>query len=192
MMLDIQRFDIAAPRFAGVVLMALLTTVLSACGGSSEEDLSAWMKNERARVRPSIKPIPAPVKFVPESYDVADEMDPFSGERLAAILRGAQVNPLLNSALVEPELQRRKEPLESFPLDNMSMVGSLDKKGQAVALINVNGLLYQVRKGNYLGQNFGKVMEITETEVVLREIVQDATGEWTERTASLLLQEEAN
>ncbi len=185
-------FSRMAHAMPGLLMVFVTALSITGCGGASEDDLNTWMKNERARVRPNIKPIPAPIKFVPQSYDVADEMDPFSGERLAAILRGAQVNPLLNSALIEPELQRRKEPLEAYPLDTMTMVGSLDKQGQAVALVNVNGLLYQVRKGNYLGQNYGKVMDITETEVVVREIVQDSTGEWTERPASLLLQEEAN
>jgi type IV pilus assembly protein PilP len=58
-----------------------------------------------------------------------------------------------------------------------------------VALVKVDNLLYQVKPGNYLGQNYGKIVKVSETEVTLREIVQDATGEWTERTATLQLQE---
>jgi type IV pilus assembly protein PilP len=73
----------------------------------------------------------------------------------------------------------------------MAMVGSLDRSGELVALVRVDRLLYQVRPGNYLGQNFGRVTRITETEVVLREIVQDAAGEWIERPAALQLVEEA-
>ena len=61
-----------------------------------------------------------------------------------------------------------------------------------MALIKVDNLLYQVRPGQYLGQNYGRVTKISETEVVLREIVQDAVGEWTERPAALQLQEEAS
>lgn len=71
----------------------------------------------------------------------------------------------------------------------MTMVGSLIKQGQPVALIRVDNLLYQVRPGNYLGQNYGRIMKVDETEVVLREIVQDSAGEWIERTATLQLQE---
>jgi type IV pilus assembly protein PilP len=63
------------------------------------------------------------------------------------------------------------------------------KQGTPVALLKVDNLLYQVRPGNYLGQNFGKIMKVDETGVVLREIVQDAAGEWIERTATLQLQE---
>jgi type IV pilus assembly protein PilP len=71
----------------------------------------------------------------------------------------------------------------------MTMVGSLVKQGQPVALVKVDNLLYQVRPGNYLGQNYGRITKVGEAEVTLREIVQDAAGEWIERTATLQLQE---
>jgi len=87
------------------------------------------------------------------------------------------------------EINRRKEPLEAYPLDNMTMVGSVVKQGHQYALLKVDVLLYQVKVGDYLGQNFGKVMAITETEVRVREVVQDSAGEWTERPAALQLQE---
>ena len=104
----------------------------------------------------------------------------------AVLFAGAWTGPLL-----APELNRRKEPLEAFPLDAMSMVGSLLKQGQPVALVKVDALLYQVRPGNYLGQNYGRITKVAETEVVLRELVQDAAGEWVERTATLQLQEKS-
>ena len=88
-----------------------------------------------------------------------------------------------------PELARRKEPLEASPLDTVVMVGSLIKVGQPVALVRVDNLLYQVRVGNYLGQNYGRITKVSETGLSLREIVQDAAGEWIERTATLQLQE---
>jgi type IV pilus assembly protein PilP len=91
--------------------------------------------------------------------------------------------------LIAPELARRKDAMESFPLDAMRLVGSIVKGGQPVALVMVDKLLYQVRLGNHLGQNYGRVIKITETDVTLREIVQDAVGEWIERTATLQLQE---
>jgi type IV pilus assembly protein PilP len=79
--------------------------------------------------------------------------------------------------------------MEAFPLDTMNLVGSIVKAGQPVALVKIDNLLYQVKLGNYLGQNYGKVTKISETEVTLREIVQDAVGEWIERVATLALQE---
>ncbi|PTT91917.1 pilus assembly protein PilP, partial [Pelomonas sp. HMWF004] len=96
----------------------------------------------------------------------------------------AQPNSLLTA-----EMNRRKEPLEAYPLDNMSMVGSLTRDNRRYALLRVDNLLYQVKAGDYLGQNFGRITKISETEIMLREVVQDAAGEWIERTSTLQLQE---
>ena len=117
--------------------------------------------------------------------------DPFSPQKLTQALRRESGQGSSNAALVAPELARRKEPLEAFPLDAMSMVGSLVKQGKPVALVRIDNLLYQVRPGNYLGQNYGRILKVSENEVLLREIVQDAAGEWIERTATLQLQERA-
>jgi type IV pilus assembly protein PilP len=164
---------------------------LTGCTASGQDELQAWMQSERNAIRPSVQPIPEPSRFVPQPYDAERLIPPFSAEKLASLLRGTQSATAASSALIEPELARRRQPLEAFPLDAMSMVGSLDRDGQLVALIKIDRLLYQVRPGNYLGQNFGRVTGITETEVVLREIVQDAAGEWIERPAALQLVEEA-
>ena len=93
------------------------------------------------------------------------------------------------NSLLAAEMSRRKEPLEAYPLDSMSMVGSVVRAGRPYALLRVDNLLYQVKAGDYLGQNFGKITKITETDIALREIVQDAAGEWIERPSTLQLQE---
>jgi len=175
-----------ALRTLGAALLAGL--LLAGCGSSDEEELRQWMSAQRAQTRPRVTPIPEPKRFVPQAYQQDGAIEPFSNQKLTQALRQAAAQPG-NMALIAPELNRRKEPLESFPLDAMSMVGSLTKAGQRVALVKVDNLLYQVRAGSYLGQNYGKVTRISETEVTLREIVQDAAGEWIERAASLQLQE---
>jgi len=175
-----------ALRTLGAALLAGL--LLAGCGSSDEEELRQWMSAQRAQTRPRVTPIPEPKRFVPQAYQQDGAIEPFSNQKLTQALRQAAAQPG-NMALIAPELNRRKEPLESFPLDAMSMVGSLNKAGQRVALVKVDNLLYQVRAGSYLGQNYGKVTRISETEVTLREIVQDAAGEWIERAASLQLQE---
>lgn len=173
-----------------ISLMAVsLAAVLSACGTSGEEELQEWMNQQRAQTKPQVQPIPEPKKFSPQAYTQEGATDPFSNQKLAQALKRESAQSASNAALVAPELARRKEPLEGFPLDAMTMVGSLLKEGRPVALVRVDNLLYQVHPGNYLGQNFGKIMKVAETEVVLREIVQDAAGEWIERTATLQLQE---
>jgi type IV pilus assembly protein PilP len=95
------------------------------------------------------------------------------------------------NSMLAAEINRRKEPLEAYPLDSMTMVGSVTKGGRPYALLRVDNLLYQVKTGDYLGQNFGKITKISETDVTLREIVQDAGGEWIERNSALQLQEKA-
>jgi type IV pilus assembly protein PilP len=171
---------------AGVAAMVL---VLSGCTSSGEEELQQWMSEQRALTRPKVQPIPEPKKFTPQAYTQEAATDPFSNQKLTQALKRDSAAVSANAALIAPELARRKEPLESFPLDAMSMVGSLVKQGQPVALVKVDNLLYQVKPGNYLGQNYGKIVKVGETEVSLREIVQDAGGEWIERTAKLQLQE---
>ena len=140
-------------------------------------------------IQPRVEPISEPVRFVPQPYQSEGSVPPFAQDKLTAALRRASESASPSLTLLTPELNRRKEPLEAEPLDAIAMVGLLDQKGQRVALVKVNNLLYQVRTGNYLGQNYGRVTRITETDITLREIVQDGTGEWIERQAVLQLQE---
>jgi type IV pilus assembly protein PilP len=175
------------------LLLALTAAAaLSACDSSEHEEITKWMAEQRATTKPQVQPIPEPKKFTPENYALEGSTDPFSNLKLTqALKRDAQQAGSASAALLAPELNRRKEPLEAFPLDAMTMVGSLLKKGQPVALLKVDNLLYQVRPGNYLGQNYGRITKVGENEVVLRELVQDAAGEWVERTATLQLQEKS-
>ena len=77
----------------------------------------------------------------------------------------------------------------AMPLDSMAMVGSMTREGKRFALLRVDNLYYNVKAGDYLGQNFGRITKISETDITLREVVQDAAGEWIERTSTLQLQE---
>ena len=170
-------------------ISALILVTLAGCGASSEDELREWMAEQRSQMRPHVAPISEPKKFKPESYNQAALVEAFSKEKLTQALKRDSARPPTENALIAPELARRKEALEAFPLDALSMVGSLVREGKPAALIKVDNLLYQVLPGSHLGQNYGRVTKITETEVVLREIVQDAVGEWIERPAALQLQE---
>jgi type IV pilus assembly protein PilP len=175
---------------ASALSLTLLAAMgLAACGGAEQDELAKWMAEQRVQTKPNIQPIPEPKKYTPEPYTQESSTDPFSNQKLAQAFKRESTQSAASSALIQPELNRRREPLESFPLDAMTMVGSLVKQGQPVALVRVDNLLYQVRPGNYLGQNYGRITKVTENELVLRELVQDAAGEWTERSAALQLQE---
>jgi type IV pilus assembly protein PilP len=175
------------------LLLALTAAAaLAACGGADHEEITQWMQEQRAATKPQVAPIPEPKKFTPVVYSQEGAVEPFSPQKLAAALKKeSQQAGTASAALLNPELSRRKEPLEAYPLDAMAMVGSLNKQGQPVALFRVDNLLYQVRPGNYLGQNYGRITKVGENEVVLRELVQDAAGEWVERVATLQLQEKS-
>ena len=175
---------------AKVLWLALATLGLNACGDSDQEDLQRWMVEQRAQIKPSVPPISEPKKFTPQAYTEASSFEPFNMLKLTQALRRESNQPS-TSELIAPELARRKEALEAFPLDTMAMVGSMNRNGQPVALVRVDKLLYKVRVGEYLGLNYGRITRINETEVALREIVQDAAGEWIERVATLQLQESA-
>jgi type IV pilus assembly protein PilP len=173
---------------AGAWGAALLAAALLAGCSADHDELREWMERERREVKPKVPPLQAPKKFDPEPYASAQAVDPFSTQKLSVALKQEARQP---NSLLSAELNRRKEPLEAYPLDSMTMVGSVSKQGEPYALLRVDSLLYQVKVGDYLGQNYGRVTRISETEISLREIVQDAAGEWIERPGALQLQEKA-
>ena len=168
-----------------VVAPSLLLLMLAGCGAENEE-LQAWMARQQREVKPNVSPLSPPTKFDPQPFTSAQAIDPFSNQKLSVALKMEARQP---SSVLGAELNRRKEPLEAYPLDGMTMVGSVAKQAQPFALLRVDNLLYQVKPGDYIGQNYGRITKITETQIVLREIVQDAAGEWIERPSTLQLQE---
>lgn len=168
-------------------LLGMTVALLIGCSAEHDE-LRQWMDQQRREIKPNVSPLQAPKRFDPQPYTSAQAVDPFSTQKLTVALKQEARQP---NSLLSAELNRRKEPLEAYPLDSMTMVGSVNKQNLPYALLRVDALLYQVKVGDYLGQNYGRITRIAETEVALREIVQDAAGEWIERPATLQLQERA-
>jgi type IV pilus assembly protein PilP len=174
-------------RSAGVWGSFLVVMLLSACSGEQEE-LQQWIEQQRREMQPSVPPLIPPKKFDPQPYEMLSAVEPFSAQKLTVAVKQESRQP---NSMLSSEINRRKEPLEAYPLDSMSMVGSVVRQGRPYALLKVDDLLYQVKAGDYVGQNYGKILRISETEISLREIVQDAAGEWIERMSSIQLQENA-
>jgi type IV pilus assembly protein PilP len=172
------------PLNVGVMLLA--ATLLVACADETNE-LSKWMEQQRREARATITPLVPPKKFLPQPYEAAAGVDPYSTQKLSVAVKQEAAQP---NSLLSAEMSRRREPLEAYPLDSMAMVGSITRSNQRYALLRADNLLYQVKSGDHLGLNFGRVMKITETDITLREVVQDAAGEWIERTSTLQLQEQ--
>jgi type IV pilus assembly protein PilP len=162
-------------------LMLMVGTLLAACGGESHQDLRAWMAEQGKGTRGRLDPVPQIKPYEPFAYNAFDLPDPFKPRK---------IEPAKGGSKLAPDLARRREPLESFPLESLTMVGTLEKNKAMYALIRTPEKdIYQVRSGNYLGQDFGVIVGISDTEIKLRELVQDGAGDWTERTSSLQLQQ---
>lgn len=168
------------------LVIALAGTLLLAGCGTDIEELHQWMEQQRKEAKTTVTPLLPPKKFLPQPYEAGSGVEPFSPQKLSVAIKQEAAQP---NSLLTAEISRRKEPLEAYPLDGMTMVGSLTRDGKRFALLRVDNLLYQVTAGGYLGQNFGRITKISETEITLREVVQDAAGEWIERTSTLQLQE---
>lgn len=175
-------------KFRRVVPIVAAVAALNGCSLAAQSEIQEWMAEVRKTVKPNTQPVPEPKEFSPYAYEGKDQVDPFDAQKIVAAFNRQQQSRG-NASALKPDFDRRREPLEGFPLDQIKMVGMIQQKGVNVALLETGGTTHMVRVGNYLGQNFGLITRISETEVQLREIVQDAAGEWVERPARLELQE---
>ncbi len=159
------------------LLIITVPLVLAACG-EGFGDLRQFVKESEKQVVRKIDPLPQVKAFEPFAYEGFDLPDPFKPRKLSV---------KQDAGGVAPDLNRRKEPLESFPVEQLAMVGTIVQSGATFGLVRAEKTLYRVKKGNYMGQNFGLITSITDTEIKLKEIVQDTAGDWAERESVLPL-----
>jgi type IV pilus assembly protein PilP len=164
----------------------LIPVALIVLGGCSSEidNLKTFVRDSDKDLPRRIEPLPAVKPFEPFAYEGFDLPDPFKPRKLSAPKEGS-------GGGVAPDLNRRKEPLEAFPLEQLKMVGTLSQGNDTYALVRADKTLYRVKKGNYMGQNFGLITDVNDAEIKLKEIVQDSAGDWAERQSVLPLLEEA-
>lgn len=162
----------------------LLLGVLTLVGcGAEQDDIAQWMAQQEKTMVGGVKPLPAMKPAPAVQYEVLGAFSPFDPNRIEPEAR-------VEAVTGGPDMNRPREPLEAFPLESLSMVGIIANDNDVNALIRVNQTLHQVRVGNYLGQDYGVVTAIQETELSLLELVEDMNGDWVERTSKLLLQEQ--
>jgi len=163
-------------------LAICFSLALTACNGGQHQDLEQFVKDSGEGLRGKIEPLPEVKGYEPFVYNAFELPDPFKPRKLQQTKTGG--------GGLQPDLNRPKEPLESYPLESLKMVGTLQQNRVTYALVKTpDNTLYRVRSGNHMGQNFGVITTVSETEIALKEIVQDSGGDWTERTASINLQE---
>ena len=172
-----------APRWLGLAAATLLGAfVLSGCAGDPNQEVKQWMDEQAKTMKGKVDPLPLVKPYVPFAYNAFDLPDPFKPRK---------IEPARGTSKLAPDLNRRKEPLEAYPIESLRMVGTLQQQNTIYALVRTNDKnVYQVRTGNYLGQNFGIITGISEGEIRLRELVQDSSGDWTERQSRLLLDDQ--
>ena len=159
----------------------LAVGMLAGCSGEDFADLKAFMAEAGKGSQPALEPMP-PVMVVENNvYDDTNLADPFKPRNM---------KPAKSGGGKQPDLNRPKGPMESFPLDALKMVGTLEKGGTLFALIKTpDNSLYRVKKGDYIGQNYGRIVSINITGIELTETIQDGTGDWVESKANVALQE---
>ena len=183
-------FELARPFSSmnstkGVYALALSLLLLVACGGEEFQDLRDYVKNSGADLRGQVEPAPEIMPYEPFIYDNSAGLpDPFKA-------RKQEAKSAANFGLNQPDFNRPKQELEEFPLESMKMVGYIRNKkvGGNAIIRSSEGKLHTVKIGNYIGMNFGQITAISESEVKIKEMVQDSAGDWTERASSLQLVE---
>lgn len=158
-----------------------LGILLTACSGGDGDDLDQYMRDATKDIKPKVKPLPEVKPYIAMQYNADGSLvDPFRARKASN-----------KSSALQPNLNRPKEPMEAYPLESLKYVGLLSKNKLTYALLKTpDNNVQQVKIGNYVGQNFGRITQITDSEVKLNEIVQDElSGDWVERVSNLALQE---
>lgn len=162
------------------IILACLGLV--ACAGEEHQDLRQWMKESTKDFKGRVPPLPEIKSFPAVAYEAGELLDPYNAAKIEPERKAG-------GGGLKPDLERRKEPLEAYPLESLRMVGTLIKGKMVHALVQADKNLHQVKIGNYMGQNFGIITDISETEIKLKELVPDSLGDYVERTSTLQLQE---
>ena len=175
---------LSATIWAAAVAGAML---LAACGGEEQSELRQELAALTKDLRGKVDPLPQVKSYEPVPYKGESMLDPFVPTRI--VVAQAASGGAGSGGGVQPDLNRPKEPLEAFPLEQIQMVGTLSQNRDMYALVRAGANLFRVKKGNYMGQNFGVIMVIEEGQVNLKEVVQDSGGDWVERSTSLQMVE---
>lgn len=166
--------------------VSVFALILSGCGGDEFDDLQEFVKKSGDDLRGQVEAPPEVKIYEPFLYDNSAELtDPFKPRKQDNRQGGG-----IAAGLNQPDLTRPKQELEEYPLESLKMVGFLKmgKAGNAV-IRSSTGKVYRVKAGNYIGMNFGKIISVSETEVNIKEMIQDSGGDWVERENSLQLVE---
>jgi type IV pilus assembly protein PilP len=158
-----------------------LCALVAGCGDDGLDEVRDFVKNAHADRKPRVEPLPEIKTHENFAYASQSLPDPFAAFNLKTRDAKAGSGP-------RPDPNRRKEPLEEFPLDALKMVGTLSRGKQTWAVIQApDGTVHRTKVGDHMGHNFGMITKISEEKIVMIELVQGALGDWVEREAGLSL-----
>ena len=159
-----------------------VSIALAGCVNDNVSDLQTYVEKVKSKKPVPIPPLPEAKSYETYVYDETTLRDPFQASVVRKVVRS-------NNNL-RPNMKRQREVLEQFPLDTLTMVGSLEQGGERWALIrSQDGTLYRTKKGRYIGQDYGQIIRVTDSEIVLQETVPDGLGGWVRRQATLSVSE---
>ncbi len=166
----------------GQWLLLLATAVFLAGCTRGMSDLRTWVAQEKTKKGVPIQPLPVIKTFETFAYTDQDQRDPFSPSTAELQTSNASTSG------PRPDADRAKQPLEMFALDSLKMVGTVGGgSGIEVLVKDPGGVIHRVRKGEYLGQNYGRVTAVSDDHIELVEMVSNGNGGWMERPASIAL-----
>jgi type IV pilus assembly protein PilP len=171
------------------IACAVFLTLLAGCSEDDFSDLNQYITEVKVRPKGTIKPLPEIKVIEPFIFKPEDLRDPFKPIKPAE-LAGDEANASTGSG-IKPDTSRRKEELEAFPVETLKMIGTVNMKSTLWGLVkSADRTVYRVRVGNYMGQNYGKIIRISPDKIELMEIVPDKPGTWREQQMSIMLTDE--
>ena len=168
------------------VLMLVPALLLSACM-DDKEDLAQYVSQVQSEQKTDIEPMPVMKPYQKFTYAASELRDPFIAT-VTEVARQEEAVAIVDNG-IHPDQHRRKEALESYGLSELQFVGTIEQDGVWALVRASDGIINRVHVGNYMGLTHGKVLAISEVEIVLNEIVSDGNGMYVERDSSLLIVE---
>lgn len=171
------------------ILLVALCGALGACSGGDHQDMKQWMAENTKDMRGNVPKLPEVQPYQPVPYEVEGALDPFKPGKIEPDAKYKQGGG--KAGAFQPDFDAREirnSLLEKYPIESLKMIGYLNVNNRPMAVIQVEDKVKQIKVGDYIGLDFGMVTQVRDTEVELRELIQDSAGDWSERKSSLYLQ----
>lgn len=178
-----QTFDYISRLIQQWLVVFIAVFAISACSSQEQTELKQYVKDVKKRVKGQIDPLPRVKNYDSYAYAVTDQRDPF-------IPFEDDPGPDVPDNGPKPPIDHVPQELENYPLDTLAFKGHIQKDGTIWGLVqSPDNTIHRVKSGDFMGKNYGEILDITESQIILKEIVRNGTDGWREREASLAITE---